>query len=431
MCPNLASQSDVSERVCEVRDPRGELSDRRFLLYSAILIVLALVSRRPDAVLQPQFWAEDGTVFYAGAYTFGWHALLFPELGYFLTLQRLIAMVSLAVPLRWAPLVMNVIALAIQAVPPLFLLTERFAVIGTRRVRWYLVCLLLAIPVAPELHATITNSHWHLALLAFMVFMAGPPTSIAWCVFDTSVVLLSGASGPFCILLLPVAVAMLWFRRNRWAGVLLALNCAGVALQAPAILLRSASARSPATLGATPMLLVRIMGGQVIIGSLLGPKFPVLHPILTQAVVVGAFVGAALALVYMLTRAPRGLRLLACFGACIAVAGLWSPQVSPDHPQWPVMLQPYAGARYWYILVLAWVWTLLWLSGRERPAVIRILGALALALVLRTDAWYWKYPRFTDFGFATYASEFEQLPNGQSIRIPVNPLGAHMVLRKH
>jgi len=91
-------------------------------------VIALIASRRPDALTRPQFWAEDGAVWYAQAYNDGaWSALLHPWTGYVQTFSRLTAAVSLSVPLVDAPLVFAVAALVAQAVPPLFLLSSRFA----------------------------------------------------------------------------------------------------------------------------------------------------------------------------------------------------------------------------------------------------------------------------------------------------------------
>jgi len=42
-----------------------------FLLSAIALAVIAIVSRRPDVILHPQFYAEDGVVWYAQAYSLG------------------------------------------------------------------------------------------------------------------------------------------------------------------------------------------------------------------------------------------------------------------------------------------------------------------------------------------------------------------------
>ncbi len=426
----FASEDDISEHPQVIRATHSINSDSQFLLLFFILILVALFTRRTDALLHAQFWAEDGKYFYAAAYEYGWRSLLFTQLGYFLTLQRLVAMLSLVVPLSFAPLIMNLVAIAIQALPPTFLLARRFAFVGTIPVRLFMSLLLLTISIAPELHANITNAHWHLALLAFLVLVAQPPETTAWRLFDCLVLLFSGLSGPFCIFLAPILVILVLVRHNRWTRVLLAINCVAAAIQVPAIFLTSVRARLHDPLGASFTLLARITGTQVVLGSLLGPKFILRHPAASHtAAVVGAAAAVAV-IIYIMKRGSLELRLLTAFGACVAAAGLWSPMVTTG-PQWPVMVLPYAGARYWFILVLAWLWTLLWLVGKTRSTAIRVLAALALAAALRTGISHWKYQPFADLDFQKFARDFQQLPSGESIQIPINPPGRYMVLRKH
>jgi hypothetical protein len=417
----------VHSQLAEIR--LGRSSDYRLLCLVAVLSVIAVISRRPDAVLNPQFWGDDGTFFYTDAYTIGWHALLKPLNGYILILPRLGAMLAVLFPLRWAPLVGNLIAIAIQALVPVFLITERFAFIGTRRVRLLMGLLVLATPTSPEIHANIDNSQWYMALLAFLVLIAEPSASKAWRVFDIVVLFLSGMTGPFCIFLLPVAAMMRWVRGNGWATVLLAINCATVAVQVPVIL--SAGGRSHAPLGATPRLLVRLVGGQVILNPLLGPQFMARHPAIAGRACSLACVAAVVVMVYVFRKGPIQLRLLAVFAGCLLAASLLSPQDSLAQPRWPILLLPGAAARYWFIPGMAWLWTLVWLIGRNRPVVVRMLGALALAAALWTGIAYWRFPRFANFDFPTYAHEFQQVPRGQDFTIPINPPGWKMTLHKN
>jgi hypothetical protein len=42
-----------------------------------------VIMRRPDAVLSPQFWAEDGKIWFANAHNLGaLHSLVLPQNGY-------------------------------------------------------------------------------------------------------------------------------------------------------------------------------------------------------------------------------------------------------------------------------------------------------------------------------------------------------------
>src|ERR1035437_10257778 len=76
---------------------------------------VAFISRRPDAIFHPQFWAEDGRVWFADAYNLGWWTALFrAQDGYFQTLPRLGAALAQLLPIALAPLVLNCIAIAVQ-----------------------------------------------------------------------------------------------------------------------------------------------------------------------------------------------------------------------------------------------------------------------------------------------------------------------------
>jgi len=56
------------------------------------LVVIALFSRSPSLFTHAQFYAEDGTIWFAQAYNLGWlHSLTLPQAGYLNTMPRLAA----------------------------------------------------------------------------------------------------------------------------------------------------------------------------------------------------------------------------------------------------------------------------------------------------------------------------------------------------
>src|SRR5437773_11818368 len=129
-----------------------------------------VVSRRPDAVSNPQFWAEDGKFWYADAYnTGGIGIFLQPYYGYLHLVPRLTALVAQALPLRLGPLAFNVVAIVIEILPVLLLVSSRLSGIGSVSARMLLGFLCLSLPHTWEIHSTITNAQWHLALVAFLV----------------------------------------------------------------------------------------------------------------------------------------------------------------------------------------------------------------------------------------------------------------------
>src|SRR5271157_2529140 len=136
----LASTS--SERT--VSQPSAPHTRIVFWAVAVAITAALLFLRRPDAVLHAQFWAEDGVVWFADAYNFGaFKALLRARDGYLQTLPRLACAVALWAPLVRAPLVTNLLALVIEALPPLFLLSTRMRNLGPLPLRCALAVLLL------------------------------------------------------------------------------------------------------------------------------------------------------------------------------------------------------------------------------------------------------------------------------------------------
>src|SRR5437764_12478785 len=72
---------------------------------------LIVFSRSPDALLNAQFYAEDGSLFYRDAYQSGLHSLLMTYSGYFHRLLRLTALLAWLFRFSWAPMVMTTVAI--------------------------------------------------------------------------------------------------------------------------------------------------------------------------------------------------------------------------------------------------------------------------------------------------------------------------------
>src|SRR5271170_3385884 len=135
-----------------------------------------VIARRPDAIFNAQFFAEDGVNWFADAYNRGWWTALFiPNVGYYQTFARLAASFALLVPFSTAPLVLNSIAIAVQAIPVNLMLCTRSSEWGNLQTRAVLAALYLALPASVEIHAGITNSQWILALIALLLLVARVP----------------------------------------------------------------------------------------------------------------------------------------------------------------------------------------------------------------------------------------------------------------
>lgn len=421
-------------------------------LASVLLLLLAsagaIAARAPDVFTRPQFWAEDGMVFYANAYNRPGPATLVQAYGGYLQIfPRFAGFACQSVDFASAPLAMAVLALLVQMVAPVFLLSDRFAWAVPGRVqRFVLAAVLVTAPNLMEVHVNVTNSHVHLAFLAFLVLLAEPRAARGWRAFDVGVLLLSGLSGPFCLLLWPVAVLSWWRRRDRWSAVRLACVLGAALLQIAVILMPAGTvpgtgsssgmtSRWPRSAhGATLDNLLEIFGGQIVVGGLSGVwtyarlhagAFTA-HPWLPAVIGLGgiAFVARA-----AWVTSSFALRLLLLFGAVHLAAALTSPIIIGPAPLWELLQIPGAGQRYYYTMTLAFLATVLWTLVADPRVAMRVVAGVAVAvLVLVGIPGDLRIAPRSDFDFPAQAERLASSPPGKIVKLDIPPVPFKMVL---
>ncbi|MDR3750951.1 MAG: hypothetical protein P4K94_05635 [Terracidiphilus sp.] len=398
-----------------------------------LLACTAIVSRRPDAIFHAQFFAEDGRVWFADAYRLGWWSPLFQaHTGYFQTLPRLGAALALLVPFALAPLVLNLVAIAVQALPVNLLLSSRSAACGSLRFRTLLACVYLALPNCAELSSRITSSQWLLALSAFLVLVAAWPMDVAGWLFDLSILLLCGLTGPFCFFLLPVALILAWKHREpkQWSRA--ALLSAACLVQAWGLLVVDPSGRSNYVLGASPQLFTRILAGHVYIGALLGGNGLATHPSRGLFLFLACVALAGTALVTgCFVKSAAEMKLFLAFSAILFAASLISPTgYQPAGITAWANLAAIPGIRYWFFPTLAFAWSIAWFL-RSRSVALKSLSAVLLVIMCFGIVRDWNQPAYKDMHFADYAARFAAAPAGTAVSIPENPEGWTIQLFKH
>src|SRR5260221_5492057 len=437
----MVSQASSSEFSLPAVADRDVLRDHYLLLHASIFVAsfFILALRRPDAILNAQFYAEDGKYWFADAYNLGWRCLLLPVGGYLNTFSRLIGMFCQLFPLIRAPLIMNICALAAGILPVNVFLSSRLAAIPFNT-RLLGAALYLALPNSFEIHANTTNIQWHLALVGLLVLFGNESRRLGWRIFDSVLLAVVVLDGPLGILLIPIAALLRWFRKDQ------RYNRALLILIPPALLqvmfLLTSNSRGTAANGATLQRFVRIVGGQVFLSSVLGLKTTV-HLFFEEgskyyfyvslvALVVGMFF-----LIYALRNAPLELKLLHLFGFTVLALALKHPipTFGAQFQQWGLMEIPSCGNRYYYYPMLAFLATPIWIlsTAKARSALPRC-AALIVLLCLPIGIWRdWHYRPFPDSNFKHYAEEFERAAPGTQVSIPIVPMWPpwQMELTKH
>ncbi|MCC6849291.1 MAG: hypothetical protein IT294_12390 [Deltaproteobacteria bacterium] len=393
-------------------------------LLLAVGFIAAVVSRRPSTLANAQFWAEDGAVFYVQARELGFPAALgVPYAGYLLTMPRLVASVSPFLPLAKVPLAFNLVALLTQALPAIYLASARMRWLGPRAVRVLLGVLYVGVPNVATVHGNLCNAQWHLAILCFLIVVAAPPTSVWAAVFDVTGLALGALTGPFAIFLLPIAVAVAWVRRDRWAMVRAGILAVGAAAL-PFTLATSARPRSIGGLGASAAAFCRLFAFQVVGPAFRGINTSVhyLHPPWKMPLVSYTVTGVAFAmLAYVFRRGGVEVRCFLAFAALMLAATLANPVASAVEPQWAVLQRPGSPPRYWFIPELAIAAAVVSFAGTASNVPLRLGGAALVGVMLVADLTYWRLPDLPNRGFARYVAAFEALPVGARMGIAIPP----------
>lgn len=416
-----------------MQESGARVAGRSTYLLLGLLCAALLALRKPESLLHPQFWAEDGVLFYQQAFNEGFlQTVLRPFSGYLHLFPRLVAGVSLLLPMESAPLVFNVAAFFAQLLPALYLLGPRMSSLLPRLpARAAAALLIVALPASFETHVNLTNSQWHLALTMALLLYAAPSGSAVVRALEAALMSIFCLTGPFSVFLLPVAAHRL-VRAAKGAAwdhhlTLAAIVTAGAVVQAT---LAMSSARFIA--GASqfgrlgPLELMTVVSVHAFFDAVLGINgFSSIYGSLPSAVHGLGLLGLAfLAIVAVLDRVWPLVTLL--FLATLSIAS-WAIFPLNDPRLW---LHPGAGSRYFLFAVLFVLFSLLRLAVHRShfrwPA--RILLGLAVAIGIPADFFLAKQP---DVRWGDNVAVFRSLPQGADFYVPVVPLfQPGMVLHK-
>lgn len=367
----------------------------RLLLFTAFALLVAM--RLPQAWVHGRFIDEEATVFLAYAWHRPWLDALFrPFAGYWnlaanattLVVARLVQ--GGAVRLEHAPYVTMGVALALQVLPGVLVLTGRAAWLGSRPA---VIAALLVIAIAPateEVFFNVLHIQFHLALcVALILALEVPERRLTWAGYGV-LLFLAPLCGPGAIVVLPLFALRALLERDRGRLGQLLVFGSGAAVQL--LLFYGASpVRShvvePATLLA--VFFVRLIALPALnfananrIGEAINAS--------QEAGGVGWWLAAVAAtiafgaLIVVAARRRDGAVWLLLAGLGIAAASFGFGMVNPWRP---LLFHAGAGERYNFLPLVLIGLTLVALAARRRGLSIY---ALLAGLFLLTGAF--RYP---------------------------------------
>ena len=386
-------------------------------LPALLLLTTTLFYRKPDTFLYPQFWAEDGAVFFKQSHEMGAGALLNVYAGTTHLIPRLIAGIASFFPVSVAPAIYNFSALGVVLLVAIKILSPRWEF----PCKMPLVLSLALVPHSGEIFMNLTNVQWYAALVLIVLVLQEAPRTIWEGAGDLAALTLVGLTGPFILFLGPLFAARWIIQRGRPGYN--ALLCAWV----------------------LALFLLQIHHFRPLIGghAAWSRDFPIWEGVLGYGWFGTLFFGRMTwigpkVLCWMILLFPLTVLLAMrldrrAFEArhYVTVLVLWASAVALmtgalyKFRDDPGTLLPFVnGDRYFFLPRLFTVWCviLLWRSRALGRAVVA--PALVLAL-LSSATLRFQSVRFKDYRWASYAGRMER---GERVRIPINPPGWYVDL---
>lgn len=402
------------------------------VLFSVIFFLI--VARRPDIIFNAQPWAEDGKVWMESIYNHGfWNSLFLPQNGYYQTISRLTYGIAILAGISKAALVANVVAICIRCFFVMFILSGRMSFIKLPY-RIAAVFYFLMMPNLSEGYVNITNIHWYLSLYLMAVILADDGKVSLWKFHDFTLLIISSLSGPFVVFIAPCLIIKRVAQRGSLVKAIKGINSFDITMaaccivQVIAIMISSDTGRSSANLGASFNLLADIISYRVIGGS-----FFINERISDMGSMhdINFFLFGALLLMVSISFFLAGWRFKAACLFPILMIGfaLAKPMMSLDQPQWPTLLIPGGGERYFFITNFAFFCLILFVVNRVFQQSLSPLMIICI-LILPTMLRGFSISPMADVGYREDVKTFTSLPSGESMEIHINPPGWTMQLRK-
>jgi hypothetical protein len=399
---------------------------QRWVLTLTFLFLCIL--RITDVIRNPQFWAEDGSIFFRQNLCDGASAIGKTHAGYFHLVPRLIALLAGAFRPTYLP--------ALYIASALILAGVVLYLVQSPRLRLPMTSLLaLAIAVCPaglETYANLTNIQWFLCLGVLASLLMQPTQSKVALILEVIFVAVAGLSGPFVLLLLPIfAVRLLRDWKNqadRKRMLVLTLAAATVSTTQVYALLNN-----PITTGIRDLVPIRSgdipfeVGAAICthtLGTLLqhtiGRLLPTTGiPLEILGLIGFVELGCVLFVVLSTIKRPqfRYERMAMLYFGCVVLLSA----IYKFRDNLPSLIPLGNGSRYFLIPTLMAAWLLI--SSVREPRV-GLVSKVLLAVLLASALLGFRRDSLINYNWPFWA---HQLEAGAQPQIPTNPPGWFIV----
>lgn len=373
----------------------------------ALVCLVILFVRKTDAFTKPQLWAEDGPVFFMTARQEGVRSLLRPYDGVLYLVQRAIAWIGNAVPVREIPAFYNYAALLMNLAVLAFIARSRIPIAHRGLLALAVVC----VPHSAEVWANLTNLHWLFGLGMLVLALQEDSKTFWGGVLEGTFLAVMCLTGPFVLLFFPLFVARAAFRRSGQSWVFLAIVTAGALCQ----LVCQLAAYRPEHVGGTFHVhdpAWQSLWGNSLTGLLfVGPSLAAAEEFGVPLLMFSALLYTWLT-VYAVKNGDRACAtfLFGVFSILAAVA--YTYHGHPGYVAYPL------NYRYFYIPFVCTAWALIAVAEKSPP--FRPVAGLLLALILVSALRDFRAEPLRD---EHWAEQSQLLGGSEPCQIPINPRG--------
>lgn len=438
--PNAPDKTAAVSFAASGRASSASALPRSFLVFLAAFTLLFL--RRPTNLTRPQFWAEDGAIFFCEQLIYGSRALFHSYAGYSHLLPRLIAVVAYWFDAIHAPFLYALLSIVVAALCCTVFSLDFFQdIVSSRSLRICMCLLATVVPQCDECIGNVANLQWWLlipgALFAIRPLAGRHRSLILYGVAGAAIAL----TAPGLVVVLPFTALYFWKRRRLTAyqigltlgllaQILIVLNHPSSDPKIPVLV------RFDQTVTAT----LHALGNQIFLTAVLGHKWA------NQLVNNGYLSAGLLATVGLCTAVAVSCRtpvhlyrsaLAASFSLLLGSLALaiWFRAILRDIFQSAGHFMNLMGDRYFLfpscllvfiaaLLIIRWTEEL---PGTRLPILLLCFGT---GLVFN-----FRVRPLEDLHWAQYAPEIRQWraqhlahQPGASLKVPINPKDMHIVL---
>jgi hypothetical protein len=378
----------------------------RAAVLTACAATAILFLRRPIAFLHPQFYAEDGAVFFMDAERSPVSSILHPYSGYLHVGIRIVAALASPLDLRWIPAAYFSASLLAFVLLELALFSRR---LGLPR-PWVFGLLVAFMPHSGEVFDNLTNVQWLTGLGLLLLALTRDPRGPAARWLDLGYAAVAGLTGVFSIVFAPIFIARAALRRTPDSFRLACVVVAAGFVQDYEIT-NSVSPPEAAAPGA--LAVAANFGYRVWLGLLLPPNASGAAPVWMRFSV--GLAGCVLILLLALgTRQGRGK------GPALAAALflLFAAVIYKFRGMLGSLDSVSAADRYFFIPKICVIWILALHLGADSKW--RWPARLLLAAVLVNGCIGFQFERWNDYDWPYWAGRIKQ---GDWVEVPINPPG--------